>query len=92
MNELILNAIKNKQQITFVYHDILRVAEPQCYGISTTGKEILRVYQISGGTQPEPLFEVAKMANLRTLNEYFVEPGPNYKRGDSAMREIFAEL
>jgi hypothetical protein len=92
MNELIVNAIKNKQRLQFLYHDRLRITEPQCYGISTKGNEVLRVYQISGGSQREPLFEVSKMENLTLLNEYFIEAGPNYKPHDSAMKEIFAEL
>ena len=92
MNETIVEAIKNKQRLRFIYHERMRITEPQCYGVSSRGKEILRVYQISGGTQREPLFEVAKMESLALLNEYFVEPGPNYKRNDSAMGEIFAEL
>lgn len=92
MNELILTAIRNKRRIHFVYNDKHRIAEPQCYGISTAGKEVVRVFQVSGGTQPEPLFEVSKMGHLCLSNEIFQRPGPNYKRGDSAMSVIFAEL
>ncbi len=92
MNELLLTAIRKKQRIHFVYHDKPRVAEPQCYGISTAGREVLRVYQVSGGTEKEPLFEVSKMQQLFLTNEKFDHPGPNYKRGDSAMSVIFAEL
>jgi hypothetical protein len=29
---------------------------------------------------------------LQVLEERFEKPGPNYKREDSAMREIFAQL
>jgi hypothetical protein len=92
MNELILTAIRNKRRIHFVYHDKHRIAEPQCYGISTAGKEVVRVFQVSGGPQQEPLFEVDKMEQLFMTNETFQKPGPNYKPGDSAMSVIFAEL
>jgi hypothetical protein len=92
MNELLLTAIRKKRRIHFVYHDKARVAEPQCYGISTAGKEVVRVFQVSGGSQQEPLFEVAKMEHLVLSNESFQQPGPNYKQGDSAMSVIFAEL
>lgn len=92
MNDTIHCAITNKQRMRFIYHDRLRITEPQCYGVSSTGKEVVRVYQISGGAQREPLFEVAKMENLSLINEYFTEPGPNYKRDDSAMKEIFCQL
>ena len=56
------------------------------------GTELLRAYQLEGGSQPEPLFDVSKISDLRLLDERFEKPGPNYKRDDSAMREIFAQL
>ena len=89
---IIIHALKNKQRIQFVYNGKVRVAEPQCYGIGTKGTELLRVYQITGGSQPEPLFDVSKIEDLKLLNEFFKKPGPNYKKGDSAMKEIFCEL
>lgn len=92
MNELLLTAIRNKRRIHFVYNAKRRIAEPQCYGISTAGKEVVRVFQVSGGTQKEPLFEVAKIEQLFLSNETFQRPGPNYKKGDSAMSVVFAEL
>jgi len=44
MRELICTALNNKQRIRFVYHDKVRLAEPQCCGISTTDKEVVRFY------------------------------------------------
>ena len=35
---------------------------------------------------------VAKMSDLVVLDDHFSRPGPNYKKGDSAMKTIFAEL
>jgi hypothetical protein len=52
----------------------------------------LRGYQLSGGKVSEPLFAVAKMSDLVVLDEHFSKPGPNYKKGDSAMKTILAEL
>jgi len=52
----------------------------------------LRVHQLQGGSQREPLFDVAKIRDLTALDEFFVLPGPNYKRDDSAMKVIFAQL
>ena len=86
-------AIDDKRRISFVYHEKPRIAEPQCYGISTAGKEALRVFLIEGvSREREPLFTVAEMEGLTLLKETFTKPGPNYKRGDSAMRFIFCEL
>lgn len=50
------------------------------------------MHQLQGGTQPEPLFSVGKIEQLEVLEERFERPGPNFKRDDSAMRIIFAQL
>jgi hypothetical protein len=92
MNEVLVRAIREKYQIRFLYHDKVRIAEPQCYGVGTKGHELLRVYQVKGGDQMEPLFEVAKMEGLALTDKRFTKPGPNYKRGDSAMKVIYAQL
>jgi hypothetical protein len=60
LNPLIVGAIKAKRRLSFTYHDKKRLAEPQCYGRGTKGTELLRVYQIEGGAQPEPLFDVSQ--------------------------------
>jgi predicted DNA-binding transcriptional regulator YafY len=85
-------AIHEKRRLRFVYHETVRVVEPQCHGIGHRGTELLRAHQIAGGAQAEPLFDVSKISDLQLLDECFEQPGPNYKRNDSAMREIFSQL
>lgn len=92
MNQTIIEAIRSKQRLRFTYNGKTRIAEPQCYGIGTKGTELLRVHQLQGGSQREPLFDVAKISDLTTLDEFFALPGPNYKRDDSAMKVILAQL
>ena len=92
MNETIVEAIQRRRRLRFSYNGKTRVVEPQCYGIGHKGTELLRAYQLQGGVQREPLFDVAKMDGLVLLDESFVKPGPNYKRDDSAMRVIFGQL
>jgi hypothetical protein len=92
MNPLIVRSIQEKRRLRFVYNGKARIAEPQCYGRGTRGTELLRVHQIAGGSQPEPLFDVSKMEGLVLLDETFDRPGPNYKRNDSAMATIFCQL
>jgi hypothetical protein len=92
MNEIIIKAIQNKQRLRFTYNNKVRIAEPQCYGVGTKGTELLRIHQILGGTEPEPLFDVSKMKDLILLEEHFTKPGPNYKKNDSAMKTIFCQL
>jgi hypothetical protein len=92
MNEILVDAINSKRRISFTYNGRTRIAEPQCYGIGSKGTELLRVHQIRGGSQREPLFDVSEMHDLVALEEHFTQPGPNYRRNDSAMATIFAQL
>jgi hypothetical protein len=90
-NPLLVDAINTKHRLSFTYNDKTRLVEPQCYGIGTKGTELLRVHQLQGGTEREPLFDVSKIKELEVLDT-FSKPGPNYKRNDSAMKIIFAQL
>jgi hypothetical protein len=92
MNQVIVRSILEKRRLRFTYHGRTRLVDPQCYGIGTRGTELLRVHQLRGGSQREPLFDVSKMTNLVLLDEVFTRPGPNYKKNDSAMKTIFCEL
>jgi predicted DNA-binding transcriptional regulator YafY len=92
MNKILVQAIHQKRRLRFRYHGKLRLVEPQCHGIGAKGTELLRGHQLQGGLQREPLFDVAKMTELELLDERFERPGPNYKRNDSAMQSIFAQL
>lgn len=92
MNQLIIDAIRQRRRLRFSYNGKPRIVEPQCYGIGTKETELLRAHQLQGGSQPEPLFDVAKISDLEVLDELFTRPGPNYKSNDSAMKVIFAQL
>lgn len=92
MNAALLHAIEGRQRLRFIYNGKPRLVEPQCYGTGTRGTELLRGHQLEGGTQREPLFDVAKIEGLVVLDETFTRPGPNYKKNDSAMRTIFGQL
>jgi hypothetical protein len=84
--------VENRQKISFVYNQRVRIVEPQCYGIGTRGTELLRGRQVQGGQAEEPLFDVAKMSGLVVLDQHFAEPGPHYRKNDAAMVTIFAQL
>ena len=76
----------------FYYHEKERIGEPQCCGISTAEKEVVRVHLLKGGSRPEQLFEVRQINSLEVLNEFFSKPGPNYKENDLAMKVIYCQL
>jgi hypothetical protein len=92
VHDSLVGAIERRRRLQLLYHGKPRLVEPQCYGIGTRGTELLRVHQLRGGSQAEPLFDVAKIEELVVLDEVFDRPGPNYKRNDSAMKTIFAQL
>ena len=91
-NKILVDAIADRRTLSFVYHGKQRIAEPQCYGIGPKGSELLRVHQLQGGTQAEPLFTVAEMQDLVVLDRKFHRPGPHYRKDDSAMVRVFAQL
>ncbi|MDB5810796.1 MAG: higA [Betaproteobacteria bacterium] len=92
MNPVIVQAIREKRRLRFIYSDKPRLVEPQCYGIGNKGTELLRGHQIAGGVQREPLFDVSKITKLVLLDEIFTKPGPNYSKNDSAMKTIYCQL
>jgi len=92
LNQVLARAIKDKRRLHFLYNGRARLVEPQCYGIGAKGTELLRAHQLQGGREREPLFDVSKISDLQMLDEVFPRPGPNYKREDSAMKTIFAQL
>ena len=92
MNPILVESIRKKRRLRFSYNGKPRLVEPQCYGIGNKGTELLRVHQLHGGSQREPLFDVAKIENLVMLDETFAKPGPNYKKNDSAMATIYCQL
>jgi hypothetical protein len=89
---ILCKAIENKQRVRFIYSEKERIGEPQCCGISYTGKGIVRMHLVKGGSRPEQLFQLSQIKSLEILDEHFNKPGPNYKPDDSAMKEIFCQL
>ena len=94
MNELIKKAIINRQIIKFTYKDELRMIEPYTYGISSKNNDILRGYQIEGGSTSSDdlgwrLFTVNKIKNLQILNSKFDLNQEGYNPNDKAMIEIY---
>ena len=96
MNTLILTAIENKLRLKLFYDGGYRIVEPHCYGVSTTNKEELRLYQVSGFSKSNQLgwklFDLKKAKNLELTDMNFLSARPGYKRNDRVMRRIFKQL
>jgi len=97
MNNIISTAIENKQCLTFTYEGCERNVEPHTYGVSNTGKNLIRAYQIGGrsrnGQIPDwRLFDESKMRDCRISDEKASMPRNGYKKGDKALKKIYAEI
>lgn len=96
MLQTIINAIRNREVLSFTYDGLARIVEPHAVGVSTAGNNVLRCYQTQGGhvTPGHELdfCKISKIFGLRTTGQHFVGERPGYRRGDKDMATIFAEL
>jgi len=93
VNRIICSAISTRSVIGFDYDGYPRIVEPHCHGVSSKGKEVMRGFQTSGGSESGEfygwkLFDVAKISDLRILDETFDENRPYYNPNDSAMQQV----
>jgi len=97
LNTAICQAIKKKRVIQFTYTGELRIVEPQCHGMSTAGKEVMRGFQTGGSSRSsrsiaEKLFEVSKISELSETGDTFSRPGPHYNPNDQGMIYVHCRL
>jgi hypothetical protein len=96
-NPMIISAIKNKELLSFTYNGVTRLVEPQTYGLSIAGHEVLRARQVAGGSSSgqdriAKLFDLDKISQLKRKRIHFDEALPEHNPQDSAMIEVFASL
>ena len=97
MQSLICEAINSRHCVEFGYDDHHRVVEPHVFGESRAGNQLLRGYQVAGGSvsQDEPpwrLFSADKMIGLQTSERTFQGTRPLYNPDDPAMETIYCHL
>lgn len=95
MNVTIAAAIAARTVIEFDYDGEHRSAEPYAHGESKVGNELLRAFQLDGGSQSgQPfgwkLFAVAKMSSVRLMPQTFATNRPDYNSDDSALAIIYS--
>lgn len=96
MNPSVTQAIQQRKVLELRYHGYSRMVEPHAYGRDKDGDEILRCYQISGGSESGEragwkLLKVREVFSLHLTNNTFVAR-PEYKRNDKAMANVFEQL
>jgi hypothetical protein len=93
----IVNAIQNRNLLSFVYDGFTRTVEPHTYGTDTKGHLALRAYQVSGGSESGEyvgwkLFHVQNMQSVTVQPKTFASARTGYKQGDKAFITIRAQL
>jgi hypothetical protein len=95
--QTIISAIKNKAVLKFIYDGKPRIVEPQTYGRSTAGREVLRAHERRGSNTfarsgMAKLFDLEKISDLERTGEAFESALAAHNPNDSAMIEVFATL
>jgi predicted DNA-binding transcriptional regulator YafY len=94
---IIAAAIREQHRLGFFYDGHTRVVEPHTFGLDKHNREMLCGYQTAGTSRSgKPVgwkfFLVAKISGLRTTEEHFATPRPEYQRNDGAFLSIVAQL
>lgn len=97
MNLVICAAIRSHEIIHFDYDGSERVVEPFCHGTSTTGKELLRGYQVggqsaSGAPVGWKLFAVSKIVELSQTGETFSGVRSDFNPSDPAISAVHCHI
>lgn len=97
MKQTIIDAIKGRNLLEFSYDGHQRVVEPHTFGVSTKGNDSLSAYQVEGtsdkGVVPDwKLFTISKIVGFKKSDKTFLGTRPEYRKGDSRMSIIYAEL
>jgi len=96
MRSDICDAITKHLLLDLRYHGYGRTVEPHAYGRDRNGDEVMRCYQIAGGSESgEPagwkLLKVAEIYSIQVLKQTFT-PRLDYRRNDRAMERIYCQI
>lgn len=96
MKAEISEAIEKQRLLDLRYHGYSRTVEPHAYGRDKSGDEVLRCYQINGGSESGErvgwkLLKIADAFAIQPLKQSFMQRA-EYKRDDKAMDYIFRQL
>jgi hypothetical protein len=83
--------------LQLVYEGYFRMVEVHAVGLTKDGNEVMRVWQVSGGSvSNEPvgwkLLRVDEATGAVITKERSAAPRPGYKRDDKAMQRVLCQL
>ena len=96
MKPELLEAIDNQKVVDLRYHGYARTVEPHAYGRDKNGDEILRCFQVSGGSESGEragwkLLKVTEVYSIHVEKTTF-HTRHGYRKNDKAMEYIFRQL
>lgn len=96
MNATICQAVEEKRVLELRYHGYSRIVEPHIYGTDKNGDEVMRCYQLAGGSASG---ERAGWKLLKTkevllvhLTETQFLPRAEYRPSDRVITHAFCKL
>jgi len=93
MNATVRQAIEERRVIELRYHGYSRIVEPHIYGLDRHGDEVVRCYQLAGGSESgeHAGWKLLKLKDALVvyLAETRFEPRPEYQREDKVVRQVF---
>jgi hypothetical protein len=97
MNQQICDAIYRRIVLELRYHEFSRLVEPYVYGESRHGDELLRCYQVAGGSvggdrRGWKLLRVADIASFHATQTSFEPRTKTYNPEDKAMRVMHCRI
>jgi hypothetical protein len=96
MNPTICKAIEEKRVLELRYHGYSRIVEPHIYGEDKNGDEIVRCYQLAGGSESGEragwkLLKIKDVFLIHLAETGFL-PRLEYQRSDKVVRNVFCQI
>lgn len=98
LRQTITQAIQERRKLEFIYQRRLRIVDPQVFGRSTAGNEVVLCWQ-TGGSSSKPndipnwrTFETNKISDLRLTNDNFIPRSHPYNPFESDIQIVYAKV
>jgi hypothetical protein len=97
MNAQICDAVARQIVLELRYHSYSRLVEPYVYGVSRRGDELLRCYQVAGGSvggerRGWKLLRVSEIASFHTTQTSFEPRATQYNPQDRGIPQIYCRI
>jgi hypothetical protein len=96
MDPRICKAVEERRVLELRYHGYSRIVEPHVYGRDKKGDEVVRCYQLAGGSESGEragwkLLKIRDVFLVHLAETNFV-PRPEYQRSDRVVMNVFCQI